>query len=1022
MVRLLKSTNLFEFDKRIEDASQLEDNISSLLYNEDLITPGEYKPIAEKFDAFYDQFRNLEALFLVNFSNHVLYARSAFTQNEERKICGILSSLLQFGLKYMKDVNPASIFNEGQLASIIQSDKHYILLYMKKDLILSLFLRSAYGSGYIRYETQKFLSFLDRIQVNKLMNTVERDFFHQKNNFMIQNRGIRAKFIFSGDGAVGKTTLRRKLIENIFVTERNKTIGVDIDLYKFQQKNPPFNYEIVIFDLGGQEIFKGNREELYKGSSAAFLVYDVQNRQTFTNLSKWLEEIVEFYGKIPLVVVANKVDLPDPRVTREEGLDFAKSIKAKFIETSAKTGMNVKEIFEEVGRELYFEECGKIISKFRENTLFPRAVLNEFFDKGCSELEKDLNMGLNASQNLLDLMIFYTPWDMLDILKKLLVTGMPGSPTGPALQEEHRELYAVLQKCWSGYISYFQGRDPATRARKVPEKLFAFITISVLQSYTSVILGNASFSSYSRLARTVKEYSGEDPCFLFDQLRTCLDFTTFNPAAGARVPFDPISTFSADFEPFFNIFSSFLPQIDDSIPKMYIFRKGKLENAVFKVKFPFDQHLFDYDNIECLSDDDTVSIHLLYNKIEESLHAIFFCSSAKDLVGTTLHFTFSYHGYLFKQDVKDVNLTIIDAAFQLQPINLPTTVDINTPIVFDYEVICNERFEITKLSLPTLVNATLRGYTIETRKCNDEAQHAGENPILRLQFDAKGPGSMTFDEIHLEYKINVIRDVLVVKNLVSCQVVEEKPVIDLGVIDEDPIWLRRNQGLIKLRIINRSKQTVDELSIRVEYPRDHLELEDYKDDTIVCKNLDPNDFTVIDLLFFNTQVGDVLIKFFPRALYKKSVFHLQHHYVEKQIAVMRDLYSKMSSDKIIQAAKRDGIIFISEISSMENRSIPEVKKILWDAVKAKKIVLKEKDKLGNQFEVGIIETVLCPHCNAPVEFEVWQPNNPTKVYKRNGICPRCGEVVPFYVFSCGDFINTSGVVESYDLKGNSGVS
>jgi GTPase SAR1 family protein len=76
-------------------------------------------------------------------------------------------------------------------------------------------------------------------------------------------------------------------------------------------------------------------------------VYDVTRRRTFLNIVNWKEECFKNLGcKIPLVVVANKVDLADSRVVpTSDGEEYAKENKSLYVESSALTGENVEDAY-----------------------------------------------------------------------------------------------------------------------------------------------------------------------------------------------------------------------------------------------------------------------------------------------------------------------------------------------------------------------------------------------------------------------------------------------------------------------------------------------------------------------------------------------------------------------------------------------------------------------------------------------------------------------------------------------------
>lgn len=121
-----------------------------------------------------------------------------------------------------------------------------------------------------------------------------------------------------------------------------------------------------IWDTAGQEAFRSIARSYYRGSTAALLVYDVTRRETFTNLSIWLQDAREFASEeIVFILVGNKVDLEDKReVTTDEGAKFAEENNLMFIETSAMTAQNVEEAFISTARE--------IISKIQSHTIDPK--------------------------------------------------------------------------------------------------------------------------------------------------------------------------------------------------------------------------------------------------------------------------------------------------------------------------------------------------------------------------------------------------------------------------------------------------------------------------------------------------------------------------------------------------------------------------------------------------------------------------------------------------------------------------
>nr|GMC57238.1 ras-related protein RABH1e [Ipomoea batatas] len=124
-------------------------------------------------------------------------------------------------------------------------------------------------------------------------------------------------------------------------------------------ESPPAKYKLVIvgdqsvgkssintsfLDTGGQERFRSLIPSYIRDSSIAVVVYDVANRESFLNTSKWIEQVRNERGSdVIIVLVGNKIDLVDKRqVSIEEGDAKAREFGVMFIETSAKDGFNIQ--------------------------------------------------------------------------------------------------------------------------------------------------------------------------------------------------------------------------------------------------------------------------------------------------------------------------------------------------------------------------------------------------------------------------------------------------------------------------------------------------------------------------------------------------------------------------------------------------------------------------------------------------------------------------------------------------------
>ncbi|MHA1298793.1 MAG: Rab family GTPase [Candidatus Helarchaeota archaeon] len=177
----------------------------------------------------------------------------------------------------------------------------------------------------------------------------------------MSNKKIFLKATIIGDGGVGKTSLIIRHVDKKFEQEYKPTLGFDISLKTVSLEG--ISAELLIWDIGGQAIFKEIRESYLEGSHCSFLVFDLTRKETFDNIKNWLVELKRFAGDIPFILIGNKNDLESERkVSKEEIEEKAKLIGATgYFETSAKTGENVDNAFKKLTEASikYFESLQK---------------------------------------------------------------------------------------------------------------------------------------------------------------------------------------------------------------------------------------------------------------------------------------------------------------------------------------------------------------------------------------------------------------------------------------------------------------------------------------------------------------------------------------------------------------------------------------------------------------------------------------------------------------------------------------
>lgn len=159
------------------------------------------------------------------------------------------------------------------------------------------------------------------------------------------------KVVMIGAGGSGKTALVNRFLTQKFSEEYIVTIGSQFAVKTVAVEAANGRSVVVkmlVWDLAGQQRFDFIRGSYYRGSKGALLVFDTTRKSTWIELPKWIKETEDSLGeRIPIILLANKVDLVEHRViTSEMAMDFVRENNlAGYLETSALNGQNVEEAF-----------------------------------------------------------------------------------------------------------------------------------------------------------------------------------------------------------------------------------------------------------------------------------------------------------------------------------------------------------------------------------------------------------------------------------------------------------------------------------------------------------------------------------------------------------------------------------------------------------------------------------------------------------------------------------------------------
>lgn len=156
------------------------------------------------------------------------------------------------------------------------------------------------------------------------------------------------KLVLLGDASVGKSSLVVRFAKGDFYEYQEPTIGAAFMTQTVSLGDSVVKFEI--WDTAGQERYKSLAPMYYRGAAAAVIVYDVTSKESFEAAKKW---VVELQNTDTLIALAgNKSDLDGKQIETEAAQAYADDMGILFMETSAKSGQNVNELFREIADRL----------------------------------------------------------------------------------------------------------------------------------------------------------------------------------------------------------------------------------------------------------------------------------------------------------------------------------------------------------------------------------------------------------------------------------------------------------------------------------------------------------------------------------------------------------------------------------------------------------------------------------------------------------------------------------------------
>ncbi|KAH8256709.1 hypothetical protein KR038_011051 [Drosophila bunnanda] len=180
------------------------------------------------------------------------------------------------------------------------------------------------------------------------------------------------KLLLIGDSGVGKTCVLFRFSDDAFTSTFISTIGIDFKIKTVELRGKKIKLQI--WDTAGQERFHTITTSYYRGAMGIMLVYDITNEKSFENIVKWLRNIDEHANEdVEKMILGNKCDMTDKRVVnKERGEAIAREHGIRFMETSAKSNINIDRSFCELTEAIMDKTSGRESAENPERVIIDR--------------------------------------------------------------------------------------------------------------------------------------------------------------------------------------------------------------------------------------------------------------------------------------------------------------------------------------------------------------------------------------------------------------------------------------------------------------------------------------------------------------------------------------------------------------------------------------------------------------------------------------------------------------------------
>ena len=191
-------------------------------------------------------------------------------------------------------------------------------------------------------------------------------------NYDLGKNIYRYNIILVGDCSVGKTSIINRFIENRFNRNIKNTINIEFRIKSIKLDSNTV-IDLKIWDTCGEEKFHSITRNFYHEADGIFIIFDLGNYKSFTNIKIFLKDINEIcnVNNKSIMIIGNKNDIPnDEQKVKDKDIKkiLEKNREIKYLDVSARSGNNISDMFIQMSKLIFINKNKRMENEDEESS------------------------------------------------------------------------------------------------------------------------------------------------------------------------------------------------------------------------------------------------------------------------------------------------------------------------------------------------------------------------------------------------------------------------------------------------------------------------------------------------------------------------------------------------------------------------------------------------------------------------------------------------------------------------------